>query len=348
MTVRHVAPQPPAESGVVDYAEALHRALAKVCDIRWDAGPGPRLYHVGNNGLHREIYRQALRDPGVVILHDAVLHHLMLGMLSESDYVEEFVYNYGAWSREQARRLYRNRARSAGDRVYFDYPMLRRLAERSLAVVVHNARAAQMVRRHCGTARLEVIPHFVELRDAAPPPRNPRPVFGVFGHLRESKRLRSFLEAARLADVEAVVAGRFVSETYERSLRPLLSSAKRLPFGSRADFLSGLAGVDAVVNLRSPSAGETSGVTLNAMSLARPAIVSAAGEALDYPAGVCAAVDEGPGEREGLAATMAWLAESRADRLIMANAARRHVAEHHAPHRVAARFLELLAGAGVF
>lgn len=343
MIVRHVAPRPPAESGVVEYAEILHNALRGCCDIRWDAGAGLKLYHVGNNSLHAAIYRQAVDEPGVVILHDAVLQHLMLGMLDGSGYVAEFTYNYGEWSTELAWRLFRNRARSAGDFTYFEYPMLRRLAERSLAVVVHNRRAADIVRRHCATARVEVIPHIVEVRDPGPLPKNARPMFGVFGHLRESKRLRSFLEAARMAGVEAVVAGRFVSETYERSLAVLLSSVRRIPFGSPADFLSGLASVDAVVNLRSPSAGETSGVTLHAMALGRPVIVSANGEALDYPEGVCAAVDEGPAERESLAATMAWLAARPDDRLAMAAAARRHVLHRHRPARVAAQFQALFA-----
>lgn len=343
MIVRHVAPRPPAESGVVEYAEILHDALLGCCDIRWDAGPGLNLYHVGNNSLHAAIYRQAVDEPGVVILHDAVLQHLMLGTLSEPEYVAEFAFNYGDWSCALARRLYRNRARSGGDAAYFGYPMLRRLAERSLAIVVHNARAAEMVRQHASAARVEVIPHLIEPQAAAPHPNNQRARFGVFGHLRESKRLRSFLEAARMAGVEAVVAGRFVSETYERSLADLLPSAKRIPFGSPADFLAGLASVDAVVNLRSPSAGETSGVTLHAMALGRPVIVSANGEALDYPEGVCAAVDEGPAERESLAAAMAWLAARPDDRLAMAAAARRHVLDRHRPDRVAAQFQALFA-----
>lgn len=343
MIVRHVAPRPPAESGVVEYAEILHDALRGCCDIRWGAGAGLKLYHVGNNSLHAAIYRQAVDEPGVVILHDAVLQHLMLGTLTEPEYVTEFVFNYGEWSAGLGRRLYRNRARSAADAAYFDYPMLRRLAERSLAVVVHNARAAEMVRRHASAARVEVIPHLIKPRAAAPPPNNARARFGVFGHLRESKRLRSFLEAARMAGVDAVVAGRFVSETYERSLAHLLPSARRIPFGSRAAFLSGLASVDAVVNLRSPSAGETSGVTLHAMVLGRPVIVSATGEALDYPAGVCAAVDEGPAERESLAATMSWLGARPEDRLAMAAAARRHVLDRHRPERVAAQFQALFA-----
>lgn len=346
MIVRHVAPRPPAASGVVDYAEMLHRALRQIVDVRWEPGPGVRLYHIGNNPLHAGIYRQALQEPGVAILHDAVLQHLLLGMLDESAYVEEFVYNYGDWSAPLARRLFRERGRSAGAAVYFEYPMLRRLAERSLAVVVHNARAAELVRRHATGARVEVIPHIAEVRDPAPEPRHARAVFGVFGHLRESKRVRSFLEAACLAGVDVVVAGRFVSETYERALAPLLRGVRRVPFGSRADFLSAIAGVDAVVNLRYPAAGETSGVTVNAMSLGRPVIVSARGEALDYPPGVCAAAEEGPAERESLAAMMLWLARNRGDRLAMGKAARRYVSGHHAPALVAGRFVSLSNAVG--
>jgi hypothetical protein len=344
MTIRHVGPRPPAESGVVDYAEALHRALKREGDIRWDAGPGMGLYHVGNNGLHAEIYHSALREPGIVILHDAVLQHLMLGMFDEASYVEEFVYNYGEWSRGLGQRLYRNRARSGGDAAYFRYPMLRRLAERSFAIVVHNPRAASMVREHAPAARVEIIPHLVEETTAAPPPCNRRPVFGVFGHLRESKRLRCFLEAARRAKVEAVVAGRFVSEHYERSLQPLLMRSRRLPFGDWKSFLASLASVDVVVNLRSPSAGETSGVTLHAMSISRPVIVTANGEGKDFPAGVCATVDDGISEVELLTAMMMWLAERSSDRVAMGVAANRRIRDVHAPDRVAMAFRELFAG----
>ena len=55
--------------------------------------PGARradiaLYHLGNNQLHRKIYRRALAKPGVVVLHDAVLHHFFLGSLDRAEYVE--------------------------------------------------------------------------------------------------------------------------------------------------------------------------------------------------------------------------------------------------------------------
>ena len=86
------------------------------------------LYHVGNNQLHRAIYRRALADPGVVVLHDAVLQHFFLGSLDREAYVEEFIYNYGEWIARLAGDLWNNRARSAADPRYFEYPMLKRIA----------------------------------------------------------------------------------------------------------------------------------------------------------------------------------------------------------------------------
>ncbi len=51
-------------------------------------------------------------------------------MFSEQEYVKEFVYNYGAWTEDQARQLWLGRARSASDPQYFRYSMLKRVAER--------------------------------------------------------------------------------------------------------------------------------------------------------------------------------------------------------------------------
>ena len=110
-------------------------------------------------GLHAEIYRRALARPGVVVLHDAVLHHFFLGHLGEAAYVEEFVYNYGEWNRGLARELWRGRAASGADERYFRYPMLKRRRGAIAAVIVHNPAAARTVREHAPDARIVEIPH---------------------------------------------------------------------------------------------------------------------------------------------------------------------------------------------
>ena len=132
VTVGFHAPLPPARTGVADYAAALladlrSRGRVEIAPSRCDVA----LYHLGNNALHASIYRQALERPGVVVLHDAVLNHFLLGQLGEAAYADEFAYNYGEWNRDLARELWRDRAAAGSDPRYFDFPMLRRAAERA-------------------------------------------------------------------------------------------------------------------------------------------------------------------------------------------------------------------------
>jgi glycosyltransferase involved in cell wall biosynthesis len=242
LTVGYFSPLPPARSGVADYSAELLRALEPLGSVHVNARDADvRLYHLGNNGLHREIYGHALKTPGVTVLHDAVLHHFFLGGENEQDYVAEFVYNYGFWSEDLARELWRRRSRSAADPEYFRYPMLKRVIERSRAVIVHNPRAAQLVHEHVRGATVHEIPHLFTLpADLPSPPEVIRwraglgvapHVFlvGVFGHLRESKRLfavlRAFQRARRYADLKLLIAGDFGSSDLARSISAIWTSA---------------------------------------------------------------------------------------------------------------------------
>ncbi|MCS7316202.1 MAG: hypothetical protein NZ554_12070, partial [Bryobacteraceae bacterium] len=159
MKIGFFAPMPPAPTGVAHYGERLLGELRRFAEVELNARRADVfLYHLGNNQLHREIYRRALECPGVVVLHDAVLHHFFLGASERADYIEEFVYNYGEWSRGLAESFWAGRSRSAADPRYFRFPMLRRIAEVSRAVVVHNPAAARMVREHAPQARVVEIP----------------------------------------------------------------------------------------------------------------------------------------------------------------------------------------------
>src|ERR1700687_2948540 len=160
MKIGFFSPLPPAPTGVADYAEALLAGLRRHGDVTVDGSDSAiTLYHIGNNQLHRAIYERALSKPGVVVLHDAVLQHLFLGMLDQENYVNEFVFNYGEWMRGLGEELWSNRARSAADSHYFDYPMLKRIATASRAIIVHNPAAFCAVKKHAPEAFVAEIPH---------------------------------------------------------------------------------------------------------------------------------------------------------------------------------------------
>ena len=363
MTVGFHAPLPPARSGVADYAAALLgemrrrgsvEAAAKVCDIA--------LYHLGNNRLHAEIYRRALERPGVAVLHDAVLHHFLLGQLSEREYLDEFVYNYGEWTRGLARDLWRGRAASGADERYFRYPMLKRAAEASLAVIVHNPAAARAVREHAPGASVHEIPHLFappELPGEAEVQRYRQSlglepgafVFGVFGYLRESKRLFSVLDAfagVHREDPRArlLIAGEFVSSDLERAIAPLLPApgVHRLPFLGEREFWLAARMVDACINLRYPSAGESSGIAVRLMGLGKPVLVTAGEEYARVPEDACLHIEPGMAERGSLSEHMRLLVSMGGVARAVGERAAAHVAAHHRLDAVAAEYWKVLEG----
>lgn len=364
MTAGFFSPLPPAPTGVAEYSAALLRAMRRHGEVHVnDPHAGALLYHIGNNQLHRAIYEQALRRPGVVVLHDALLHHFFLGAFTESAYAAEFVYNYGAWSSQQAHELWAHRGQSAADPEYFRYPMLRRICESAKAVVAHNPAAARLVREHARGAVIHEVPHLFD----PPPPSDPveterlrdrlgvtagTTLFAVFGHLRESKRLESVLRAfaaVRCQEVSAalLVAGDFVSEDYERSITPLLAGPgiTRIPALPEHEWWTHAHAADVCINLRYPSAGETSGIAIRLMGIGKPVILTAGEETQVFPEASCLRVDSGHCEVDMLAEFMVWMTRFPNDARAIGDLASRHIREHHDADRVARMYWQVLTEA---
>ncbi len=83
------SPMPPERSGIADYAALLLPALQERCEVvvvrrgrkRPPRGTDLCVYHVGNNpDAHGWIVEALRRTPGLVVLHDFVLHHLVAGL----------------------------------------------------------------------------------------------------------------------------------------------------------------------------------------------------------------------------------------------------------------------------
>src|SRR5438105_726197 len=95
------SPLPPSPSGIADYVAEALPALSEHFDVHavtsapdevdprlraqvpvYSAADPPAadldLYHVGNSPAHAFVHRAALGRPGVVVLHDWSLHHLVL------------------------------------------------------------------------------------------------------------------------------------------------------------------------------------------------------------------------------------------------------------------------------
>ena len=366
MIVGFHAPMPPAQTGVAGYASALLAGLREHVKVKSGARQADvHLYHLGNNQLHRDIYQRALERPGVTVLHDAVLHHFYLGALDKDAYIDEFVYNYGEWHRDLAVRLWTARPRSAADERYFRYPMLRRIAEASLALIVHNPAAVKMVLAHAPKASVHEVPHLWVEPPFSPPAKlarlrerlgiPPRSfVFALLGHLRESKRVATVLrvfDKVRKQGLEAtlLIAGEFVSTDLERSVAPWMGRPGIVRVGRTPDreFWQMAAASDACINLRYPSVGETSGITVGLMGLGKPVIVTESDEVSRFPRDACLQVAHGAAEHAELEHYMMLLCRSPLLAGEIGRRAAAYVAARHCIYTVAESYWEILCKYGV-
>src|ERR1017187_7224243 len=322
MRAAFFSPLPPARSGIADYSEALIESLGPLVDLEVfarseDAFDPSRfdiaLYQVGNNQYHDFVYETALRHPGVVVMHESNLHHLISDLTIRRDdwdgYLRECEYNGGAAARAYAER---GRKLEVGPD-YEGLPMTRRLLERARGVVVHSRHMEREVRAAGFTGPTAVIPHGAWIPDAD---RNAwrqklgldeiTPLIGIFGYLKPYKRiaesLRAFRRLVRLApQARMILVGEphpeFPLAAMIRTMG-LSANVRVLGFAPIEDFVGYLGACDIVLNLRYPTVGESSGTLLRSLGLGKAVMVSDVGSFQEFPEDVCLKVPVGEGEED--------------------------------------------------
>ncbi|MGD0772422.1 MAG: methyltransferase domain-containing protein [Candidatus Solibacter sp.] len=322
MRVAFFSPLPPARSGIADYSEALIHSLKPLVEMEVFSGPGQAydparfdiaLYHVGNNPHHTFVYETALRYPGVVVMHESNLHHLMADLtIKRGDwdgYLRECEYEGGAAALEFAGRV---RKLEVGPD-YEGVRMTKRILAAARGVVVHSRYMREEVRAAGFAGPTAVIPHGAWIPQAD---RNgfrhklgldeATPLVGIFGYLKPYKRiaesLRAFRRVLRLVpNVKMILVGEphpeFPVEAMIRSM-DLAASVRVLGFAPIADFVGYLGACDIVLNLRFPTVGESSGTLLRSLGLGKAVMVSEVGSFQEFPDDVCLKVPVGAGEED--------------------------------------------------
>lgn len=370
MRVALFSPLPPARSGIADYSEALIGELRDrvELDVFSQAAPdfdasqyGGVLYQVGNNGFHDFVYETALRHPGVVVLHESNLHHLIADLtIKRGDwdaYVRECEYQGGAAARAFAERV---RKLEVGPD-YEGLAMTRRLLERSRGVVVHSRFMEDEVRKGGFTGPVAVIPHGAWIPEADRNDFRHRlgldefsPLVGIFGFLKPYKRIAESLRAFRrvvrvLPKARMILVGEphpeFPVESMIRSMG-LSANVRVLGYTPIEHFTGYLAACDVVLNLRYPTVGESSGTMLRALGLGRPVLVSAIGSFAEFPEDICVKIPVGAGEEDLIFEYLNLLLSRPEVAREMGARAKRYVAEQCNWRAVAgwyAEFLEAVA-----
>ena len=322
MRVALFTPLPPARSGIADYSEALVGPLGRRVELEVFSKAGEPfdparydiiLYQIGNNGWHDFVYETALHYPGVVVLHESNLHHLITELtIRRGDwdgYVSECEYSGGPAARAFAERV---RKLEVGPD-YEGLPMTRRLLERSRGVVVHSHFMEKEVRAQGFTGPVAVIPHGAWIPEGDRNEYRHRlgvdeltPLVGIFGFLKPYKRIAESLRAFRrltrvVPNARMILVGEphpeLALEGMIRSMG-LSASVRILGFTPIDEFVGYLAATDVVLNLRYPTVGESSGTLLRALGFSKPVLVTEIGSFQEFPEDVCLRVPPGAGEED--------------------------------------------------
>ena len=378
MRLAYFSPLPPQRSGISEYSVELLEHLSPLADVtvfgepqtkeatRWPSGLSWRpieqfasqtdafdlaLYHIGNSEFHENISRLALLFPGILVMHDVYLHHSVakrtIGLGDRNAYWREMGYERGAAGVRQAQ------AQAHGAQPpLFSFPLISRLLDTSLGVIVHSDFAREVVRRHGFRGPLAVVPALVTELPVSPcraelAVSDDAVVFGSYGLMTREKGVVETAESiGNLRDqgIDAhylLVGGALPDVPIERAARSLGPALHRTGFvPSLGKFVDWIGTADVVVNLRNPTAGETSATALRAMAAARPLIVSDHGWYREIPAE--AAVKVLPGDTRALAQALRRLANSAQARQDMGQAGLAYVRKRCHPRAVAAAYADAL------
>jgi glycosyltransferase involved in cell wall biosynthesis len=358
--ISYYSPMPPERSGIADYSALLVPALQRRVDLdvarRGKHARGDvALYHVGNNPeSHGWIVEQLRREPGVVVLHELVLHHLVAGMtLARKDgkgYLDAMERDAGIAGRLLGLGVIDGCIPPLWEARPEDFPLCGEVLDLATGVIVHSHFVEGKLRERGYDGPLWHVPHPAWPEPAVRPERvEGAPVFGAFGNVNASKRAPQLLDAfarfrethpdARLLLVGAAAPGFDLEWRIDHD--GLSGAVIREQYVDETRLWSLMAGVDAVVSLRSPTMGETSGTAIRALTLGKPLLVNDVGWFSELGDDVALKVAADVRETESLAEAMTVLADP-AERERMSAAARELATTVHDVDRVAELYVAAL------
>ena len=372
MRVSVFSPMPPERSGIADYSALLLPALRERCDVvpvkhgskRSPRGTDLSVYHIGNDPeAHGWIVDALRRTPGLVVLHDFVLHHLVSGItLARGDresYLNALERDGGLVARLLGYAVMEKRIPPLWENRPEDFPLAAEILDLATGLIVHSRYVRDRARATGYSGPIWIVPHpAFPVPDVAAADVRADPLFATFGNINASKRVPQLLEAfarvqptldaSRLLLVGATSPGFDIDRRLQR-LGLDDTNLVREGYVAEQRLWELMLAADVHVNLRSPTMGETSGTAIRALSLGRPLIVSDVGWFSELPDDVALKVAVDDHEVGTLAAAFELLATRPDVRRAMGAAALDLARREHGIDRVAELYVsafEEAAGGG--
>lgn len=386
MNVVYISPLPPQRSGIADYSATLLPHLRPyverlvgvvesnitvdvpptlfdtVYDVSdtswWTSERAVPLYHMGNNSTyHEHIYDLLKRFPGITVLHDGNLLPFVNAVTIESgkrgDFVRELSYSTGSGGTALAWQHLRGTTTLSPEA----HPMLKRVCQSSLGVIVHSDYLQHKVKHIAPQTPVAVIP----MLDTTPDEvstytltssrsrlglASEITLLGAFGFIAPSKRLdvvlqvlvklRTLYPHLKLMCVGEVVEGYdFMEQVAELDLQDIVHVTG---YVSPIEFSLYLQAIDIGINLRYPTWGEMSATLIRLLAAAKPTLVTDIASFADLPETIACKIPLSENESHILKVTLKRLIEDEAWRRKVGDSAYAYVKQKCEPVTVARQY----------
>ncbi len=313
------------------YAAGLIPELEKLVDLReFDRIPqsfdpiefAAVVYLIGNTSGDLEIYKAALRHPGIVVLSEPDLHNIVREMTKDQPeaYFREVFYEiFGQeWdaSRDTGLDVTGQQPRT--------FSMLRRFLDRSRSCIVHSRYAEGAVRMKGFRGAVARIPcgTLVQTLDGAPfrerlAIEKGQQLVGMFGDRWTNEQMYECLAVFRMLDqtsaarmLVGTAPGQKLSLEERIAELGMAGRVHTLETRSQAEQDGLIAACDVVLDLRWPPSGETSATAIRAFGLGKTVVVADHGIAREWPDDICVKVPDGRLRDRVFLESLKWLLSS--------------------------------------
>jgi glycosyltransferase involved in cell wall biosynthesis len=414
LRIAFLSPLPPAPTGIADYSaevlallagvheiEVFHnqreverdrlpaacrvRPVAKFLSSHADRPYDLAIYQLGNGPAHAYLYPLLARVPGLVVMHDLVLHHSRARTFLDSPeaaeyrrdpadamardaaarirekYRDELHYAYP----DQAERLYETQLGTVGSLLPYAYPLCRIPIEAARLVAAHNDFMVRAIEEEAPGVAAIRIPMAVEPRKVgAYPVASLRArytvgpddiVVGAFGLLTREKQILTVARAvaraaASLPQLRLLLVGPSPDALALDDMLRHVGIRERTIVAGHVPFWTlpaHMEAVDVAVHLRYPTARETSAALLRVLAQGRPTVMSDLEHWADIPDDAVVRVDVTQEEGDVTRALLQLAADPKRRRRL-GDRARAFVQREHSPAACRAGYESAIAMAAAW
>ena len=321
------------------------------------------LYHFGNSHLHRDMFELLDKVPGIVVLHDFYLGHLV-----------EHMHGTQSWPGDRAISLYRSHGYGAAAHATvdvesrleatWDYPCNLKVLQQARGVIVHSLASCRLAETWYGEGAAqgwEKVPFLraplgelqrKAAREALGLAEDEFVVcsFGVIGLTKSSQRLLTAWQQSKLGGdprCRLVFVGQNDSGAYGAELAKNIhdvATQGRVSISGWVDskrYRQFLAAADLAVQLRERSRGETSGAVFDCLNAGLATVANAHGSLAELPDDAVWKLEDAFSNRE-LQSALETLRSDGGRRLHLAQRGREEIAYRHTPRHCAALYADAI------